>query len=65
MERERPIWFWAVTLIFMMAWVVGGTQAILYIMEGQIILGEIVIILSTVIMVVLYYTIDWLLTRRK
>jgi len=64
MARERPAWFWAITLIFMMAWVVGGTQAVFFILEGQVILGEIVVILSTVIIVVLYYTIDWLLTRK-
>jgi hypothetical protein len=65
MEKERPSWFWALTLILIMSWALGGTQAILYILEGQIILGEVIIIITTVIMVVVYYAFDWLVTRKK
>lgn len=64
MEKERPSWFWAVTLIFMMGWALAGTQAILYILEGEIIIGEVIIIITTICLVVIYYIIDYLITRK-
>ncbi|MFH1473623.1 MAG: hypothetical protein ABIE55_01895 [Candidatus Aenigmatarchaeota archaeon] len=65
MSRERPVWFWALIVILMMIWMLGGTQAVIYILEGQIILGEIVIIISTIIIVALYYGFEWWFTRRQ
>lgn len=64
MAKERPAWFWALTLILIMSWALGGTQAVFYIVEGEIILGEIVIIVTTIILVLVYYVIDWLITRK-
>jgi hypothetical protein len=65
MEKDRPSWFWALTLILIMSWALGGTQAILYIFEGQIILGEIIIIITTIILVLIYYLFDWRVSRKK
>jgi hypothetical protein len=64
MAKERPSWFWALTIIFMMAWAMSGTQAIFYILEGKIILGEAVIIITTICLVIIYYSLDYLLARR-
>jgi hypothetical protein len=64
MVKERPTWFWALTLILIMCWTLGGTQAVFYIVEGKIILGEIVIIVTTIILVLIYYVIEWLIIRR-
>ena len=64
MDKERPSWFWALAVILIMAWALGGTQAVLYIIEGQIILGEIIIIITTIILVVVYYIFEWWITRK-
>jgi ACR3 family arsenite efflux pump ArsB len=65
MEKDKPSWFWAITLILIMSWALGGTQAIIYIFEGQIILGEIIIIITTLILVVVYYIFEWFVSRKR
>ena len=41
MAKVRPPWFWALIIILIMIWTLGGTQAVLYILDGELILGEI------------------------
>jgi len=64
MTKERPSWFWAITLIFVMSWMLAGTQAVLYILEGKIIFGEAVIIITTICLVIIYYSLDYLIMSK-
>ena len=65
MRNEKPMWFWALTASFILAWSLAGTLSIIFILNGSVYLGEVVIIVTTIILVVVYYTADWLLEKRQ
>jgi hypothetical protein len=64
MRGERPTWFWAVTASFILMWMISGTLSIIQIFSGNVYMGELVIILSTIFLVVVYYVVEHFLDRR-
>lgn len=64
MRNEKPTWFWVLTASFILAWSVAGTLSIIFILNGSVYMGEAVIIIATVILVIIYYVTDWLISRK-
>jgi len=59
MKNERRTWFWVITAFFILAWSIAGTFSILFITNGDVLLGEISIIITTIILVIIYFVLDW------
>ena len=64
MKEERTDWFWAITIIFIAAWMIGGLMAVFLITQGHVMSGEIFIITTSILIVALYYLFDWSLGRK-
>jgi len=64
MREEKPTWFWVITASFIMAWSVAGTVSIIFIFNGDVYLGEAIITLTTIVLVIIYYAVEWLITRK-
>lgn len=64
MRSEKPTWFWLVTTSIVLAWAIAGTLAIILILNGEIYVGEAIIIATTIMLVVFYHLAEWLKERR-
>jgi hypothetical protein len=64
MRSEKPAWFWAVTASVILIWAAAGSMSVFFILNGEVYIGEAIIITATIFLVVIYYLAEWLATGR-
>ena len=63
MRVGRPTWFWIIIVVIIFGWILAGTRAVLYILEGEVFLGEGIIISATILLTLVYYGLEWWINK--
>ena len=61
---ERPIWFWGITTLLIVGWSLAGTVSIIFILNNNVQIGEIIVIASSIVIALLYHAFEWFVERR-